>query len=142
MAAKACRLLRAVLTTALDDDKLLPRNPCRIRGAGAERAAERPVLTVQQVFDLGELVGCRPIGNTRKLADGTYRLRVQRHGEMRAAPGTYSSRASADAALWAMVGDGLADWDTDRRYRALILLAAFASLRWGRSLCYADLMSI
>jgi len=30
-----------------------------------------------------------------------------------------------------MAGDGLADWDADRRYRALILLAAFASLRWG-----------
>jgi Phage integrase, N-terminal SAM-like domain len=46
MVAKSYRLLRAVLTTAVDEDKILPRNPCRIRGAGEEHAAERPVLTV------------------------------------------------------------------------------------------------
>jgi hypothetical protein len=28
-----------------------------------------------------------------------------------------------------MANDGRADWDHDRRYRALVLLAAFASLR-------------
>jgi hypothetical protein len=48
MAAKAYRLLRAVLNTAVEDDKLLPRNPCRIKGAGTENAAERPVLTMAQ----------------------------------------------------------------------------------------------
>ena len=58
--AKAYRLLRAILTTAVDDDKLLPRNPCRIRGAGTEDAAERPVLTVAQVFELAGQVGRRP----------------------------------------------------------------------------------
>jgi hypothetical protein len=42
MAAKAYRLLRAVLTTAVEEDKILPRNPCRIRGAGNEDAPERP----------------------------------------------------------------------------------------------------
>lgn len=47
MAAKAYRLLRAVLATAVEEDKILPRNPCRIRGAGEEHAAERPVLTVR-----------------------------------------------------------------------------------------------
>jgi hypothetical protein len=46
VAAKAYRLVRAILTTAVEDDKPLPRNPCRIRGAGAEDAGERPVLTV------------------------------------------------------------------------------------------------
>jgi hypothetical protein len=50
-AAKAYRLLRAVLATAVDD-RLIARNPCRIRGAGDEKAAERPVLTIAQVFDL------------------------------------------------------------------------------------------
>jgi integrase len=49
--AKAYRLLRAILMTAVDDGILI-RNPCRIRGAGAEHAPERPVLTVAQVFDL------------------------------------------------------------------------------------------
>jgi hypothetical protein len=109
MAAKAYRLLRAVLTTAVEDDKLLPRNPCRIRGAGNERASERPVLTVQQVFDLAELVGRRPIGNIRKLPDGGYRLRVRRLGEMRTVPGTYLSKVSADTALWEQAEAGLAD---------------------------------
>src|SRR5262245_44735579 len=55
--AKAYRLLRAVLMTAVEEDKILPRNPCRIRGAGSEQAPERLVLTVAQVFELVELVG-------------------------------------------------------------------------------------
>lgn len=50
-AAKAYRLLRAVLATAADD-RVIPRTPCCIRGAGDEKPAERPVLTVAQVFDL------------------------------------------------------------------------------------------
>jgi integrase len=73
-AAKAYRLLRAILNTAADDG-LIRRNPCRIKGAGDEHSLERPVLTVAQVYLL------------------------------------------ADAA-----GD---------RYRALVLLATFASLRWA-----------
>jgi integrase len=51
MAAKAYRLLRAILMTAVDDG-LIARNPCRIRGAGTEPTPERPVLSLQQVFDL------------------------------------------------------------------------------------------
>lgn len=86
VAAKAYRLLRAVLTTAVEEDKILPRNPCRIRGAGDEQAGERPVLTVAQVFQLAELVGRRPFGNIRKLRVGGYRLRFARHGVMRTAP--------------------------------------------------------
>ncbi|HVB45073.1 MAG TPA: hypothetical protein VNF47_20550 [Streptosporangiaceae bacterium] len=46
MAAKAYRLLRAVLMTAVEEDKILIRNPRRIRGAGDEDAPERPALTV------------------------------------------------------------------------------------------------
>ncbi|GAA1018668.1 putative prophage phiRv2 integrase [Acrocarpospora pleiomorpha] len=75
-AAKAYRLLRAVLMTAAEEDKMIPRNPCRIRGADNEHTAERPVLTVSQVFEL-------------------------------------------------------ADRMADERFRALILLTTFASLRWG-----------
>jgi len=77
-AAKAYRLLRAVLMTATDD-RIIPRNPCRIRGAGDEKAAERPVLTVAQVFELAGLM-------------------------------------------------------KDRRFRALVLLVTFASLRWGEAI--------
>lgn len=76
MAAKAYRLLRAVLNTAVDDDKLLTANPCRIRGADRENRPERPVVTVAEVFRL-------------------------------------------------------ADAMPDRRFRMLVLLTAFGSLRWG-----------
>lgn len=85
--AKAYRLLRAVLMTATED-RIIPRNPCRIRGGGDEKPAERPVLTVAQVFELAELM-------------------------------------------------------KDRRFRALVLLVTFASLRWGEAIalrrCDVDL---
>jgi hypothetical protein len=71
--------------TAVEEDKTLPRNPCRIHGAGNEDAAERPVLTVAQVFALAERVGRRPVGNIRKIPAGGYRLRFRRYGEMRGA---------------------------------------------------------
>ena len=131
MVAKSYRLLRAVLTTAVDEDKILPRNPCRIRGAGEEHAAERPVLTVVQVFDLADRVGRRPVGNIRQLPAGGYRLRFARHGVRRTAPEVYRTRAGAERALWKMAENGSADCDYDRRFRALVLLATFASLRWG-----------
>jgi integrase len=73
--AKAYRLLKAIMNTAVDDG-LIKRNPCRINGAGQEHSPERPVLTIAQVF-------------------------------------------------------ALADAFTDRRYRLLVLLAVFCSLRWG-----------
>ncbi len=72
--AKAYRLLRAIMNTALDDG-LIRRNPCRIKGAGNEDSPERPVLTVPQVYGLADAIG--------------------------------------------------------HRYRALILLVTFASLRWA-----------
>ncbi|GAA1546836.1 site-specific integrase [Dactylosporangium maewongense] len=75
MAAKAYRLLRAVLMTAVKEDELLRVNPCRIPGADQEHAAERPTLTVAEVFALVELM--------------------------------------------------------PERYRALVLLSTFTSLRWG-----------
>lgn len=53
--AKAYRLLKAVLTTAVDD-QLIKRNPCRIKGAGQERSPERPVLTVAEVYRLADAI--------------------------------------------------------------------------------------
>ena len=133
IAAKAYRLLRAVLTTAVEDDKILPHNPCRIRGAGSEDAGERPVLTVAQVFELAGQAGRRPIGNIRKLPSGGYRLRFARHGEMRTSPEIYGTRREAERALWKMGNDGRADISHDRRFYALVLLATFGSLRWGEA---------
>ena len=120
--------------TAVEDDKILPRNPCRIRGAGTEEAGERPVLTVAQVFELAEQVGRRPVGNIRKVPNG-YRLRFCRHGEMRTSPEVYATRAEAGRALWTMTRDGRADCTHDRRYCALVLLApspVFAGVRRRR----------
>ena len=131
MAAKAYRLLRAIMTTAVEEDKILPRNPCRMRGAGEEHAAERPVLTVAQVFDLAERVGRRPVGNVRKLPAGGYRLRFRRDGKMLTAPEVYGTRSAAENALWAMADNDRADFTQDGRLRAMVLLATFASLRWG-----------
>jgi integrase len=76
MAAKAYRLLRAILMTAATEDKMISRNPCQIRGAGLENPEERPVLSLAEVFDLASRM---------------------RHP----------------------------------RYRALILLSVFGTLRWG-----------
>jgi integrase len=54
--AKAYRLLRAVLNTAVREDELIRVNPCRIPGADREDTAERPVLSVAQVYALaGEM---------------------------------------------------------------------------------------
>jgi integrase len=47
-AAKAYRLLRTMLNTAVADE-LIARSPCRIEGAGKESADERPIATVQEV---------------------------------------------------------------------------------------------
>ncbi|WP_223198447.1 tyrosine-type recombinase/integrase [Solihabitans fulvus] len=54
-AAKGYRLLRAIMNTALDDNRI-KRNPCRIKGAGEEKAPERPVATVDQVLKLAAAV--------------------------------------------------------------------------------------
>jgi integrase len=72
--AKAYRLLRAILNTAVRD-KRIKENPCQISGADKESSPERPVLSVAEVYRLADAV----------------------------AP----------------------------RYRALVLLATFANLRWG-----------
>jgi len=49
------RLLKAILYTAVDDG-IIRRNPCRIKGAGQEQSAERPVLTIAEVYDLAAAI--------------------------------------------------------------------------------------
>jgi len=46
--AKAYRLLKAILNTAVEDD-LIPRNPCRLRAAGVERSPERKPPSLAEV---------------------------------------------------------------------------------------------
>lgn len=46
------------MKTAVDDD-LITRNPCRIKGAGKESAAERRIATVAQVDALADAIGIR-----------------------------------------------------------------------------------
>jgi len=50
-AARAYRLLHAVFATAEEDD-LVAANPCRIRGVASHKPAERPVLSIPEVFAL------------------------------------------------------------------------------------------
>jgi integrase len=54
-AAKAYRLLRAILNTAVADD-LLGRNPCTIRGGGIEHSEERPMLQTATVLRLSDQI--------------------------------------------------------------------------------------
>jgi integrase len=61
-AAKAYRLLRAVLNTAVEPDNILTKNPCKVPGADKEQPAERPVLSVAQVFELADQVGDKAKG--------------------------------------------------------------------------------
>jgi integrase len=53
--AKAYRLLKAVLNTAVDDE-LIRRNPCRIKGAGIEPSPERPTITIEQVYAIAQVI--------------------------------------------------------------------------------------
>lgn len=73
--AKAYRLLHAIFETAAEEDHVIARNPCHIKGAGTEVSDEREIVPLPVVFKLAETV---PV-----------------------------------------------------RYRALILLATFANMRWG-----------
>lgn len=52
---KAYQILRAIMNTAVDDG-VIQRNPCRIKGAGTAKTAERPFLEVGEVFQLAEAV--------------------------------------------------------------------------------------
>jgi integrase len=61
-----------------EEDELIRRSPCRIKGAGIESSPERPVATLVQVYEIADRIG--------------------------------------------------------PRYRALVLVATFGSLRWGELL--------
>ena len=75
-AAKSYRLLRAILNTAVDDDRI-GRNPCRIKGAGAEQTDERPMLATATVLALADAID--PSFRTLVLVGGFGGLRT---GEM------------------------------------------------------------
>ena len=131
-AAKAYRFLRAVLMTAAEEDKILPRNPCRIRGAGDEDAPERPVLAVAQVFELADWWAAARSATSASCPTEPTGFALPATARCEPPPEIYLSRADAERALWKMI-DGRADCTHDRRYRALVLLATFASLRWGEA---------
>jgi integrase len=51
--ARSYRLLRSIFTTAVEDE-VIQRNPCRIKGAGNAKAAERPTLSLPEVQELAQ----------------------------------------------------------------------------------------
>jgi len=53
--AKCYRLLRSILTTAVEDE-LIIKNPCVLKRAGVEKAPERPVATIEQVYALADAI--------------------------------------------------------------------------------------
>ena len=56
--AQSYRLLRAVLNSAVNEGAL-SKNPCQIRGAGVDRAGERPVATPAEIDALVEAINPR-----------------------------------------------------------------------------------
>jgi integrase len=56
--AKAYKLLRSIMYTAVDDGRI-KRNPCRIKGGDQEHSPERPVATVIEVFALADQMPAR-----------------------------------------------------------------------------------
>ena len=56
--AKAYRLLKAVLNTAVDDG-LIRRNPCRVKGAGQKKSPERQVLSMRDIGALADAIDQR-----------------------------------------------------------------------------------
>jgi integrase len=55
MAPKAYRLLRTILSTAVDDG-VLGENPCRLRGAASERVQERRIPTMAEVELIADVI--------------------------------------------------------------------------------------
>lgn len=53
--AQAYRFLRAIFNVAIDDG-IIKENPCRIKGAGTPRHAERPIITPEQIAALANEV--------------------------------------------------------------------------------------
>ncbi len=57
-AAKAYRLLRVILDTAVEDERIIT-NPCKIRGAGVEHSPERPFVDAEIVLQIAEAIDRR-----------------------------------------------------------------------------------
>jgi len=57
-AAKAYRLLHTIMATATADE-LVAKNPCMLANAGKEQPAERPVISIAQVYQLADAVSDR-----------------------------------------------------------------------------------
>jgi len=53
--ARIYRLLRTILTTAVEDG-VITKNPCTIKGAGVAKSPERPIATIEQVFALSDAI--------------------------------------------------------------------------------------
>jgi integrase len=53
-AVKAYCLLRAIFTTAVKEDEIVPKNPCRVKGYDTYHTPERPTATVAQVHALAK----------------------------------------------------------------------------------------
>jgi integrase len=53
--AKAYKLLKAILATAVEDERI-PKNPCRIKGAGQEHCEERPFVNAAAALALAEAI--------------------------------------------------------------------------------------
>lgn len=53
--AKSYALMRAVLMTAVED-RLIRRNPCRVKGASVTPTPERPTATIQEVYALAAAI--------------------------------------------------------------------------------------
>jgi integrase len=56
--AKAYRLLKAIMDTAVDDG-VIARNPCRLRGVASDQTPEQQVATAEQVHRICEAVDPR-----------------------------------------------------------------------------------
>ncbi len=56
--SKAYRLLHGIMATAVEDGRIR-RNPCRIKGAGQEHSAERPVIPIVVLVELLDNVPTR-----------------------------------------------------------------------------------
>lgn len=52
---RSYRLLRAILNTAVED-MLIAMDPCNLKGAGLDHTPERPVATIDEVFQLADAV--------------------------------------------------------------------------------------
>lgn len=54
-AAKTYRLLRTILNCAISES-LIKTNPCNVKGAGQDKSSERPIATLEEVFELADAI--------------------------------------------------------------------------------------